>query len=238
MVFDWSSISRQIQIHRMLPSSDIRTLFSNVSCLLMLLLFTTFHLVYFASSTVLPDHGPWRQQSRSFPSPSAEVASFPQPPPFQETPVTVAYRLTVSLGDDSSESKNTASAENRHSSAESSMMLLCPDSNELLSAEQVCDGQVHCPGGIDESKLACELHSRGRRSQFEAAEQVNILFYLAAAVSVVFYLLFILILLVHGIGVWQALKMQTSVELSSIRPSKGCLKKRKESLLQPSATVP
>ncbi len=228
----------------MLLSSDIRT--SKVSCpVLLFLLLTAFHLIYFASSVVLPDRHPLWQPSRSIPSPPVAVASFPQrpppPPPFQVAPVPVSYRVKISVRDVSSlESSTAASSERSHSSSERpSMMLRCPNSTKLLSAEQVCDGVDHCPGGSDESRLACELHLRGRRSQSEAAEQVNGLFYLSVAVSVLFYLLFLSILLVHCIGVWQAMKKQTSIELSSIRPSKGCLKKKKkESFLQSSATVP
>lgn len=202
----------------MLLSSD-RT--SVVSCLLMVL--TVLQHVYFASSTAAQPSQSNAHQWRSVPGKSSFF--LPTSPPLHAEPTEkVSYRVQISLGDISlSENTRGSSVEDRHSSTpppQSSMMLRCPGSNELLSVEQVCDGVVHCPQGTDESKLACELHLRGRRNQFEADDQVNILFYISIAVSVLFYTLLMTIVLVHCIGVRQALKKQTSVELSFIGPSK------------------
>lgn len=223
-VFHWSSISsEQIQqILGMLPSSDRTSLFV-VSCLLLVL--TLPQHVYAAFSTAALPNQLNGHEWQSMQSKSSSFSS--SSPPLQAVPsVPVSYRVQISLGDISSSEKSGVSAENRHSSTPppppslSSMMLQCPGSTELLSVEQVCDGVVHCPQGTDESKLACELHLRRRRGQLEATDQVNILFYIAIAVSVLFYTLFISIVLVHCIGVGQSLKKQTSIELSSIRPSK------------------
>lgn len=193
-----------------------------VSCLLVL---TLLQHVYFTSrATALPNQ--WN--GHHWQSMQGKSSSFSSSSPSLKgvSPVPVSYRVQISLGDISLSEKSAGpSVENmnRHSSTplpQTAMMLRCPGSTELLSVEQVCDGIVHCPQGTDESKLACELHLRGRRSQFEATDQVNIFFYIAVAVSVLFYAIFITIVLVHTIGVWQILKKQTSVELSSIRPSK------------------